>query len=50
MHNPYTVLGVSPGATEEEIKSAYHRLAKKYHPDLHPGDEEAARKMKEINA
>lgn len=50
MHNPYTVLGVSPEATEEEIKSAYHRLAKKYHPDLHPSDEEAARKMKEINA
>ena len=48
--DPYKVLGVSPNATDEEIKQAYRRMAKKYHPDLNPGDEEAARKMQEINA
>lgn len=48
--DPYKVLGVSPDATDEQIKSAYRKLAKKYHPDLNPGDEEAARKMQQINA
>ena len=48
--DPYKVLGVSPDASDDEIKRAYRQLAKKYHPDLHPGDQEAARKMQEINA
>lgn len=48
--DPYDVLGVPRGASEEEVTKAYRRLAKKYHPDLNPGDENAARKMSEINA
>ncbi len=47
--NYYDVLGVKKDATEEEIKTAYRRLAKQYHPDLHPGDETCAEKFREIN-
>ena len=48
--DPYKVLGLSPGASDEEVKKAYRRLAKQYHPDRNPGDEAAAKKMQEINA
>ena len=48
--DPYKVLGVSRDASEEEIKKAYRALSKKYHPDLNPGDEAAAQKMRDINA
>lgn len=49
MQDPYSVLGVSPAATEDEIKKAYRALAKKYHPDVNNGSPEAERKMKEVN-
>ena len=45
----YEVLGLNKGASEAEIKKAYRTLAKKYHPDLNPGDADAEAKFKEIN-
>jgi len=45
----YEVLGVSKGASDDELKKAYRKLAKQYHPDLHPGDAESEAKFKEAN-
>ena len=47
--NYYEILGVDRNATPDQIKSAYRKLAKQYHPDFHPNDAEAAEKFKEIN-
>ncbi len=50
MADPYDVLGVPKTATQADIRKAYRRLAKKHHPDLNPGDEEAEKRFKEISA
>ena len=47
--NYYEILGVDRKATDADIKSAYRKLVKQYHPDLHPGDAAAAAKFKEVN-
>ncbi|MBO7377258.1 MAG: molecular chaperone DnaJ [Clostridia bacterium] len=47
--NYYDVLGVSKTASQDEIKAAYRKLVKQYHPDLHPNDAECAAKFKEVN-
>lgn len=49
MNEYYRTLGVQPGASQDDLKKAYRALAKKYHPDLHPGDQEAENRFKEVN-
>ena len=49
MANYYDILGLKKDATQDEIKSAYRKLVKQYHPDLHPNDPNCATKFKEIN-
>lgn len=45
----YRILGVPENAAEEDIKSAYRRLAKEYHPDVHPGDEKCEEMFRKVN-
>lgn len=47
--NPYKVLGLEDGASADDVKKAYRKMARVYHPDLHPDDPEATQKMNEIN-
>lgn len=49
MKDPYSVLGLTKSADQESIKKSYRKLAKKYHPDLNPGNKEAEKKFKEIS-
>lgn len=49
MKDPYQVLGVTRESSEQEVTQAYRKLAKKYHPDLNPGDSTAQKKMAELN-
>lgn len=50
MKDPYETLGVGRSATDEEIKATFKKLARKYHPDLHPGDKEAEERFKAISS
>ncbi len=45
----YEIIGVSKKASEQEVKKAYRRLARKYHPDVNPGDKSAEARFKEVN-
>jgi len=49
MRDPYEILGLERSADEATIKAAYRRLAKRHHPDLHPGDPKAAERFQELN-
>jgi DnaJ-class molecular chaperone len=50
MKDPYETLGINRSATDKEIKDAFKKLARKFHPDLHPGDKTAEAKFKDISA
>jgi molecular chaperone DnaJ len=50
VHDPYEMLGVERGASPDEVKTAFRRLAQRFHPDRNPGDEQAQQRFKEINA
>lgn len=47
--DPYQILGIAPGASDEEVSAAYRRLAKRWHPDVNPDDPDASRKMAAVN-
>lgn len=47
--DPYSVLGVSKTATQDEVKKAYRKLAMQYHPDKNKGDKKSEEKFKEVN-
>src|SRR5580693_5342238 len=49
MRDPYEILGLTRDADEAAIKAAYRKLAKRHHPDLHPGDAKAAERFQELN-
>src|SRR5437764_7101202 len=46
----FAILEIGPGASEQEIRAAYRRLARRYHPDLHPERADADQRLKEVNA
>ncbi len=45
----YKILGIQKDATADQVKKAYRKLARKYHPDVNPGDKESEKKFKELN-